>query len=79
MAISYLDNLNIKKKAPNVERDLFETIADMVDWSENYLPAIFPCYVVETGKRYVYNESNSVDPELGKWREDAGGSADLSN
>lgn len=79
MAVPYLDNLNIKKKAPNVERDLFETIADMVDWSENYLPAIFPCYVVETGKRYVFNVSNSVDPVLGKWREDAGGSADLSN
>lgn len=78
MAIPYLDNLNIKKKAPNVERDLFETIADMVAWSENYLPAIFPCYVVETGKRYVYNVSNSEDPVLGKWREDAG-NGDLTN
>jgi len=79
MAIPFLDNIAIKKKAPNVDRDLFETIADMVSYSENYLPAIFQCYVVETGKRYVYNVSNSIDPVFGKWREDYGGSGDFTN
>lgn len=79
MAISYLDNLNIKKKAPNVERDLFATIADMVAWSENYLPNVFECNVEDTGKRYRYNASNTVDPVLGKWREVTGGDTDLTN
>jgi len=78
MSISLLDNLSIKKKSPNVERDLFNTIADMVAFSENYLPSVFECNVVEDGNRYRYNVSNSVDPDLGKWRLVGGsGSADL--
>lgn len=80
MSISFLDNIAIKKQSPNVERDLFETVADMVAFSENYLPAVFECNVKEDGKRYRYNVSNSVDDELGKWREvAAGGSADLTD
>ena len=79
MAISFLDNISIKKKAPNVDRDLFATVSDMVAYSENYLPAVFECNVTETGKRYRYMASNSVDPELGKWREVGGGDGDLSN
>jgi len=68
MSISLLDNLSIKKKSPNVERDLFNTVADMVAFSENYLPSVFECNVIEDGNRYRYNVSNSVDPDLGKWR-----------
>jgi hypothetical protein len=68
MPISLLDNINIKKKAPNVERDLFATIADMAAYSENYLPDVFECNVIEDGNRYRYNRSNIVDPTYGKWR-----------
>lgn len=68
MSISLLDNLSIKKKSPNVERDLFNTVADMVAFSENYLPSVFECNVIEDGCRYRYNVSNAVDPILGKWR-----------
>lgn len=77
MAISFLDNINIKKKAPNVERDLFATIEDMVAWSENYLPDVFETNVIETGKRYRYNRSNEVDLELGKWRVVGEGEGDV--
>lgn len=81
MSISLLDNLSIKKKSPNVERDLFNTIEEMVAFSENYLPDVFECNVKEDGNRYRYNVSNSVDDVLGKWRlVGAGGSAaDLSD
>lgn len=68
MSISLLDNLSIKKKSPNVERDLFNTIEEMVAFSENYLPDVFECNVKEDGNRYRYNVSNSVDEVLGKWR-----------
>lgn len=77
MSISLLDNLSIKKKSPNVERDLFNTIEEMVAFSENYLPDVFECNVKEDGNRYRYNVSNSVDEVLGKWRL-VGGNADVS-
>ena len=81
MSISLLDNLSIKKKSPNVERDLFDTIADMVAFSENYLPDVFECNVKEDGNRYRYNVSNAdLGDGLGKWRlVGGGGSADLLN
>lgn len=78
MAISMLDNIGYKGPKPDSIRSQFETVADMVAFSENYLPPIYKTMVVENGKTYKYQRSNSVDPELGKWREDVGG-ADLSS
>lgn len=79
MAISILEGFDYGGKLPNFQRDLFETIADMVNYSENYLPDIFECNVKENGKRYRFNISNSVDEVTGKWREVSGGETDLSN
>lgn len=78
MAISLLDNIAIKKKSPNVERDLFATIADMAAFNENYLPDVFECNVIEDGNRYRYNRTNIVDATLGRWRKvESGGGAEL--
>lgn len=78
MAISLLDNIAIKKKSPNVERDLFATIADMAAFNENYLPDVFECNVIEDGNRYRYNRTNIVDETLGRWRVvESGGGAEL--
>ena len=78
MAISLLDNIAIKKKSPNVERDLFATIADMAAYNENYLPDVFECNVIEDGNRYRYNRTNIVDETLGRWRKvEGGGGAEL--
>ena len=74
MAISLIDNLKIQNKKQNVERDSFPTITDMVSYSPNYLPNIFHAMCEETGKMYVYNVNNDIDPVLGKWREYGGGS-----
>jgi len=75
MPVSMLDNFNIRKKAPNVERDLFNTIEDMKNYSENYLPDVFECNVIEDGNRYRYNRSNIDDSVLGKWRLAGGGAS----
>ena len=78
MAISLLDNIAIKKRSPNVERDLFATIADMAAYNENYLPDVFECNVIEDGNRYRYNRTNIVDETLGRWRRvESGGGAEL--
>ena len=69
MAISLIDNLKIQNKKQNVERDSFISIADMVAYSPNYLPNLFHTMCEETGKMYVYNVNNDIDPILGKWRE----------
>ena len=69
MAISLIDNLKIQNKKQNVERDSFVSIADMVAYSPNYLPNLFHTICEETGKMYVYNVNNDIDPVLGKWRE----------
>ena len=69
MAISLIDNLKIQNKKQNVERDSFATILDMVSYSPNYLPNLFHTMCEETGKMYVYNVNNDIDPVLGKWRE----------
>ena len=78
--ISVLDNFDLRAKKQNFQRDAFDTIADMVDFSENYLPDMFDSFCYEDGKKYRYNRSNTVDPVLGKWRDiTSGGGGDLSS
>lgn len=79
MAISLLSNLKINMQAQNVERDAFDTIANMASYREEYLPPIFDAYCYEDGQKYRYNASNPVDPITGKWRLIGGGSGDLSS
>lgn len=64
-----LDNISYKGQKPDNARSQFDTIEEMVAFSENYLPPIYVTLCVETGKQYKYQRSNSVDPTLGKWRE----------
>ncbi len=68
MSISIIDNYDLKGKKPDFERQLFDTVADMVAFDERYLPEIYECNVRDTGDRYRYNVNNDVDPILGKWR-----------
>ena len=78
--ISVLDNFDLRARKQNFQRDAFDTIADMVAFSENYLPDMFDSFCYEDGKKYRYNRSNTVDPVLGKWREIGEGSGgDLSS
>ena len=78
--ISTLSGFDYRGQQPNFSRDMFTTVAEMVAFSENYLPDVFIANVVENGKTYKYQRSNIVTDDLGKWRElEGGGSADLSN
>ena len=77
--ISTLSGFDYRGQQPNFSRDMFTTVAEMVAFSENYLPDVFITQVVENGKTYKYQRSNIEDADLGKWRELEGGSADLSN
>ena len=77
--ISTLSGFDYRGQQPNFSRDMFTTVAEMVAFSENYLPDVFIAHVVEDGKTYKYQRSNIEDADLGKWRElEGGGSADLS-
>ena len=67
MGISIIDNFNYRAGKPNFERDLFEDIAEMVAFREDYLPPVFECNL-KSGDRYRYNVNNEIDPILGKWR-----------
>jgi hypothetical protein len=69
MANNVLTSFSMLNNKPNFDRDLFNTVSDMVAFSERRLPDIFIASVKETGKTYKYTKTNEVDPVLGKWRE----------
>ncbi|MCQ2086444.1 MAG: hypothetical protein MJZ37_00010 [Bacilli bacterium] len=77
MAASIIDQFDYKGQKQNFKRDAFDTIFEMTNFSENYLPPIFEAFCYETGLKYRYNISNPNDPVLKKWREVADGSGDL--
>lgn len=80
MSVSMIDNISYKGKKPDNVRSFFETKADMVAFSENYLPDVYITICGEDGNQYKYNRSNTDDPELGKWRLLEGdGGGDLSS
>ena len=78
MASHIQDNFKLEMALPDFERQLFDSIADMVLFSqeEMNLPEVYECNVRDTGKRYRYNVNNIVDPTLGKWRLVEGGTAE---
>ena len=50
MSISMLDNISYKGRKPDNIRSQFNTIAEMVSFSEDYLPEIYITLNAETGK-----------------------------
>lgn len=80
MPISLLSNLSINSQLPDVTRMQFDTIEDMKNYREQWLPQMYDSFCLEDSKKYRFNKSNSVDPILGKWRViGEGGSSDLSS
>ena len=57
--ISTLEGFDYRGQLPNFSRDLFNTVADMVAFSENYLPEVFITQVVEDGKHINISEATS--------------------
>ena len=69
MAISLGSNLALHTRLPLDDRTIMETIEEMKDYPENFLPDIAYCFVKADGKMYVFNRSNDIDSVYGKWRE----------
>lgn len=69
MAISLGSNLALHTRLPLDDRTIMETIEEMKDYPENFLPDIAYCFVKADGKMYVFNRSNDIDSVYGKWKE----------
>ena len=69
MAISLGSNLALHTRLPLDDRTIMETIGEMKDYPENFLPDIAYCFVKEDGKMYVFNRDNESTELTGKWRE----------
>lgn len=67
--IQVADNFNYRGKKPNFDRDSFDTLYDMKNYSENSLDDDHISYCKETGKHYKFNSNNQSDPTTGKWVE----------
>lgn len=67
--IQVADNFNYRGKKPNFDRDSFDTLYDMKNYSENSLDDGHVSYCKETGKHYKFNSNNQLDPTTGKWIE----------
>lgn len=67
--IQVADNFNYRGKKPNFDRDSFDTLQDMKNYSENSLDDSHISYCKETDKHYKFNSNNQSDPTTGKWVE----------
>lgn len=78
-SISTLNGFDYRGRNYDFTRQGFTTIESMKNFSENYLPPVYVSTCEEDGCLYIYNQSNIVTDETGKWRKFEGGSADLAN
>lgn len=67
--IQVADNFNYRGKKLNFDRDSFDTLQDMKNYSENSLDDGHISYCKETDKHYKFNSNNQSDPTTGKWVE----------
>lgn len=67
-SLSFNENIDYTGRKPNFNRDQFKTFAEMVGYSENYLPDTFIATCVEDNSIYFFSKTAVKDPILGKWR-----------
>lgn len=76
--ISLLDNLSIKKSAPDIDRQLHNDLESLLAFDVRYLPEVYEVNLRSDGSRWRYMISNA-ETETGKWRKiESGASADLT-
>lgn len=68
MPIPVISSFSLKGKFPIDERMIFETIEDMKNYSKNFLPDMYFCFVKEDQNLYTYSIENDEDPDTGKWK-----------
>ena len=76
MAIPALDSFSALGEFQNFERDAFETLEDMKNFNEDFLPEQFVAICYEDASMYYFNKKNTIDEITGKWRKFSGGSGD---
>jgi hypothetical protein len=69
MAITLSDNFDFWQYAPDFARQQFASLEEMKNVSKSILPTMYIAYCTTTRRFYTYDETNAVDPTLGKWRE----------
>lgn len=67
--IQVADNFNYRGKKPNFDRDSFDTLQSMKNYSDNNIDEGHISYCIETDKHYKYNSSNDIDSTTGKFRQ----------
>ena len=65
--IQTANEFSLRKKEYLDDRQSFDTIADMAGFDD--VPDGFITLNKEDRKRYIYESSNTIDTNLGKWRE----------
>ena len=75
--IQTANEFSLRKKAYLDDREEFDTLADMASFDD--VPDGFITLNKENGKRYEYNSSNTIDTNLGKWREYKSGGSGTTN
>lgn len=68
MALKIGDNISYQGKQPNFSRDTFTELQEMVRFPETSLDEGHISLCLETGKRYIFYSTNTIDPVLGRWR-----------
>lgn len=69
MSLKVGDNFSYQARKPLDERLTFSTLSEMVGISDSIIYTGLLAFNKETNKFYVFNENNSIDATLGKWRE----------
>lgn len=69
MGIKIASNFSPRFTKPLDDRQQFSTLSAMKNFSASSVSDGLITYCLETNKYYVYNSSNDVDAETGKWRE----------
>lgn len=67
--IQVADNFNYRRKKPNFDRDSFDTLQSMKNYSDNNIDEGHISYCIETDKYYKFNSNNDIDSTTGKFRE----------
>lgn len=69
MAINTNDGFHVQSKVYIDDRQGFDTLENMKNYNENLIPDGFETYVKATDKKYKYLSTNTIDVDLGRWRE----------
>lgn len=70
-------SFSLKSKAPNFERDCFETLFEMKHVNKEHIDEGHLSYCKETRKYYTFNSEQRFDDVIGYWKELEAGGGDV--